>query len=467
MSISSKIGLHIESDDFDPARLGRCSIVKLVNPSVSFKARVRAQVGPDCLIVIRFMEDNQDLRAPSVRTAQWFGAHLPQIQAMNDPNVLWEGLNEIADSDADAFAIFEAERLRTLHAHGYRVAVGSWSVGTPNLPVWAKYTPVLGAMKAGDAVALHEYWIDRADLSNPWHVGRWRLVPELDGVPIVVTECGRDVAEGRGHAGWKGQVSENEYLDELREYGRLLDQFPNVLGATVFTGGRIYPQWKDFNVNDIWPRVVAEYPERSPKPGPEPEPVKPPVVPPAPPANEIVGPGFPRIERVCFPMKNINKAWYESGHYFGAYDDHPNRAEDYNLESMGNTDLGEPLVAPFRGLVICATNFGGGHGKVVGILGVDSAGVLTVCRMKHLQTIPITIRPGTWVECGQDIGTVGNSDGYYAGAHLHLEIVQHAVPGPIESWQNRAYQFVQPSAWFQQHGVDAATVRRVTMMDRA
>jgi hypothetical protein len=461
MSISSKIGLHIVEGFSGPL----CSpggnppaVVKVVDCSPAYIAQVRAQVGPYALIVVRWVEHYQPLDNPALRAAQWYGRHLPDLQALGrfKPLVV-EGYNEIIDGQAADYCQFEIARMKALHGIGLNACIGNFSVGTPDLPVWQTYKPMLEDMQPGDVCGLHSYWIDRADLSNPWHVGRWRLVPELAGKQLVITECGRDVVEGRGHAGWKGQCSAEAYLDELREYGRLLDQFDNILGATVFTGGRIYDQWKDFNVNEIWGQVVNEYTQVSPKPTPQPEQPKPQPVPQA--------AGFPVIDGVQFPMRNINKAWYESGHYFGAYDAHPDRAEDYNLESMGNTDLGEPLVAPFAGMVICAQDFGGGHGKVVAILGIDKDGQRVTCRMKHLQVIAPNIWPGVFVGRGDYIGNIGNANGRYS-AHLHMEIVVGDVPGPIESWENDAYEFVQPSWWFLTHGVDAATVERVTRKDK-
>ena len=50
----NKIGAHILGDSFDVARLGKPKLVKLVDCSIDFKNRVRAQVGKDCLIIIRF-----------------------------------------------------------------------------------------------------------------------------------------------------------------------------------------------------------------------------------------------------------------------------------------------------------------------------------------------------------------------------------------------------------------------------
>jgi len=458
VSISSKIGLHIIEGY--SGELGHPRVTKLVDVSPAYVAQVRAEVGPHCVIIVRWVEPTL-LDDPRRRALEWMARHILDMRAMQrtGANIAFEGWNEVPDHQAVDYCQFEVTRLQEMHAEGLRAIIGNFSVGTPDLPVWAVYKPMLDAMQPGDYVGLHSYWINHDDLSNPWHVGRWRLVPELAGVQLVITECGRDVVEGSGHGGWKGQCSAEAYLDELRAYGRLLDEFDNVLGATVFTGGRIYPQWTDFNVNEIWGQVVKEY-QISPKPQPAPEQPTPPRPEPTPrPA------GFPAIDRVVLPMKNMQKAWYESTRYFGSYDGHPERAEDYNLESMGNTDLGEPLVAPFAGVVIGARDFGGGHGKVVAILGIDKNGQRVTCRMKHLQSIASGIWPGVFVDAGQDVGTIGNAGGYYSGAHLHIEIVLGAVPGPIESWQNEAYEFVQPSWWFLTHGIDAALINHMTKRD--
>lgn len=457
---TDKLGLHIVSDDFDPTRLGRPRLVKLVDPSIDFVWRVRAAIGDAPLIIVRWVEPTQ---LYSGAAFDWFMRHLPAMRAMQKsagPNIAFEGYNEVPDSLAVDYCQFEVERLNVLHTEKMHACVGNFSVGTPDLPVWQVYKPTLGAMQVGDVISCHEYWINKADIVNKWHCGRWRLVPELDGIPICVTEAGRDQVENQGHAGWKGQCSAEAYLDELRAYGRLLDEFPNVLGATIFTGGRIYPQWKDFDVNEIWGQVVNEYTQVSPKPQPAPEQPTPPKSEPTPQPT-----GFPVIDRVVLPMRNTGKAWYESTRLFGLYDGHPERAEDYNLESMGNTDLGEPLVAPFAGVVIGARDFGGGHGKVLAILGIDKTGQRVTCRMKHLQAIAPGIWPGVFVDAGQDVGTIGNAGGYYVGAHLHLEIVLGAVPEPIGSWQNETYEFVQPSWWFLTHGIDAATINRITKRD--
>lgn len=79
--------------------------------------------------------------------------------------------------------------------------------------------------------------------------------------------------------------------------------------------------------------------------------------------------GIPLMGEVVMAVKNIDKAWYEATRVFGPYNVHPGSCEDWNLESGGNTDLGEPLVAPFSGLVIAAHDYGGWYGRIIQILG--------------------------------------------------------------------------------------------------
>ena len=95
-----------------------------------------------------------------------------------------------------------------------------------------------------DLLGLHEYWVDHRDIENPWHAGRWRIVPRLRDVPIVVTECGRDVVEGRGQAGWQRTCGAGEILADLHRYAAIIAEAPNVWGVRV-------PRWAP---RPKWPR---------------------------------------------------------------------------------------------------------------------------------------------------------------------------------------------------------------------
>lgn len=279
----NNIGLHIVGTWFEVNRLcgpnwERPQVVKLVDPSVEFVRMVKSQVGPDCLIVIRFWEPEQPLGAPDTDARWWYSKRVGEMLAMTGPNVAFESYNEVPDGLAREYARFEATRLGLMHAAGMRSVVLNSSVGTPDYHIWQYYRPMLDAMKAGDMVGLHEYWPDMDGISKRWWCGRWNNVPELLGRPIVVTECGRDeIKETRpdgstvihGKPGWMQTCNVEEYLDDLRQYAQVLNGRP----ACVFTGGRIDPKWTAFNVNDIWDRVTAEYADN------------PPITPPTPPAQ--------------------------------------------------------------------------------------------------------------------------------------------------------------------------------------
>jgi hypothetical protein len=164
------------------------------------------------------------------------------------------------------------------------------------------------------------------------------------------------------------------------------------------------------------------------------------------------------------PMKNLDKPWYEAAHFFGPYNGHPECCEDWNLESGGDTDLGEPLVAPWSGIVINAFGAGGKWGMILRILGLTPSGELVTWMGAHLASIAVTV--GEVVTVGQEVGTIGTGNGQYA-AHLHEQIAVGAVPGPTVYGTDRRYDFRQPSRFYQQHGVDEALVKRVTERDGA
>jgi len=250
--------------------LGRAWGAKLVNVSIEYVREVRALLGAAALILVRWVESEPEqdrlVRLGAEGARQWYARRRPEMVAMaaRDPNIAFEGLNEVPDELAVVYCAFELERLRLMHGEGLRAVAGNFSVGVPDPPVWAVYEPMLRAMGPGDLLGLHEYWVDHDDLGNPWHVGKWRIVPRLQSVNIVVTECGRDVVERRGLAGWQRSCGTSEFLVDLREYDRIITAAPNVRGACVFQMGSPDPKWRAFDTTPIWPAVVAEYSGKAP-----------------------------------------------------------------------------------------------------------------------------------------------------------------------------------------------------------
>lgn len=165
-------------------------------------------------------------------------------------------------------------------------------------------------------------------------------------------------------------------------------------------------------------------------------------------------------------MLNLDKPWYEATRVFGPYNYHPERCEDWNLESGGNTDIGESLVAPYNAIVLAARNYGGATGRVVQLLGRTVAGELIVWSGWHMQEMRCST--GQVVMQGDPVGTIGNADGYYAGAHLHKQICivgNSGIPAPSTFASNGNYAWQQPNAFYLSRGVDPALIDRVTKKD--
>ena len=269
----TKIGPEIVGGTNVP--LGKPPVVKLRNVSKEYVGEVRQTVGPETLIVIRFEFDEPDPNMePRQAAREWHARRRDSMLAMKaaaEPNIAFEtAVNECPEERLDWYVQFSLELIPLMHADGLRCVAGNPGVGQWSVESWPKFKPVVDILKPDDFVGLHEYWVDTADIGNPWHVGRWRI-PEIAAVlgdaKIVVTECGRDQVEGRGQAGWKRTTDAGDFLYDLEEFDILLRESPNVVGATAFTIDR---NWPDFNLYDIWPQVVFRYTLPLPTPTPQP-----------------------------------------------------------------------------------------------------------------------------------------------------------------------------------------------------
>lgn len=265
MNISRKVGLHVIGSR--RVALGQPTIVKWIDPSVGDIASAVAETGTDCLVVVRFYQSSEPLDDPERRADEWVAKYKSKMLTLRalTPNIIFEGYNEVGDSKVDLHARFEIRRMQRLHELGLRAGVGSWGVGHPYEGLWGKYDGMISAMGADDVLCFHEYWRDTADVDNNWHVCRFRyhgIWEHLRGHLIAITEAGRDTMFDivpQGDAGWKKTCGPDEYLRDLQRLGELYDAIPEVIGATIFQHGAVDPTWKDYEVGEIWPRVVAGY----------------------------------------------------------------------------------------------------------------------------------------------------------------------------------------------------------------
>jgi len=395
--ISRKIGPHIISGTSAP--IGRPTFVKLVDVSVEYYREVRNVVGPECLIEVRWTEPNdyQPLDDPERRAQEWWNRRKGWILSVADPNVVYAGYNEIPDELADAFCLFELERLRCLHQWDRAGAVLSASVGCPNIPIWDTYDPVLKAMGPRDVVDLHEYYVDYEDIDNVWHVCRF-TIPEvaahLAGKRIVISEHGRDLVEGKGAAGWQHTTDGKGFLRDLEKSGAKYHAIPAVVGVAVYQLGSNDPKWRAFDCYGIWPTLVYSY-----------DPADPPITAPSIPAPAPApAPAPPTLLQPVERYVRISQGWNPPIHY----------GIDYSCYT------GTTVLAPVSGVARCLTDTAanGGFGKYIRI----ETGQFRVY-LAHLDRWAVSDR--SKVTAGQPVAFSGNT-GNSSGPHLHLEIRANA-----------------------------------------
>lgn len=118
--------------------------------------------------------------------------------------------------------------------------------------------------------------------------------------------------------------------------------------------------------------------------------------------------------------KDKKDDWYNALD-FGA-DNH--LGEDWNKNSGGNTDCGEPVYAAADGKIVYAEHAGSGWGNVVIIEHNLPDGTKVQTLYGHLQKI---LKSSGEVKSREQIGEVGNADGKYF-CHLHFELREENSP---------------------------------------
>ena len=181
-------------------------------------------------------------------------------------------------------------------------------------------------------------------------------------------------------------------------------------------------------------------------------------------AESAVGPLPKKIHAAVLPMKNIDKAWYVAHTLFGPYNHHP-PAHDWNLESMGNTDKGEILVAPFTSICTAALDFGGTYGKIIQLIAPDD-GRIAVWSGWHCEDMYVQV--GQLLTMGESIGTIGTANGRWA-AHLHEQIgyaKNRGLPLPTDFiTATQRCEWVDCAEFYKAHGVAPELLLQKTTKD--
>lgn len=98
--------------------------------------------------------------------------------------------------------------------------------------------------------------------------------------------------------------------------------------------------------------------------------------------------------------------------------------EDWNKNTGGNTDCGEPVYAAANGIITFAQDAGPGWGNVVIITHTLANGTEVQSLYGHLQEI---LKTSGEVKIRDQIGKVGNANGRYP-CHLHFEMRTSECP---------------------------------------
>ena len=127
--------------------------------------------------------------------------------------------------------------------------------------------------------------------------------------------------------------------------------------------------------------------------------------------------------------------------------------EDWNGNGGGDTDLGDPVYAIGRGVVILSENVHHGWGNVLIVRHAyrEKDGSVGMIDSLYGHVLERKVKVGDRVERGQLIASVGTGDGLYP-AHLHLEIRKNLTIGMNCFFFARDYSnYYSPTAFIVAH----------------
>ena len=285
----SKLGLHVVRNN-DPnilefVRKAQPAVMKAVD-DLGFLAEVKA-VSPRTITIGRHSVGSQDYKGDPEEAAQEYVEEYLDIFRANPAVDYWEGWNE-PDPNLNNmiwYSRFEQERVRQMAQQGFRVAIGGFPTGVPEMDEFQLFLPAIDvAIQHGGILSLHEYsapdmgylygdplpgfpaYPDRGSLTfrYRWYYREY-LEPAGLEIPLVVSEAGIDGIIGNrpgpSGKGWRdfqgyweeqglGETGVEAFINQLAWYDAGVRQDGYVIGFTVFTAGG-FGYWENYNVNPI------------------------------------------------------------------------------------------------------------------------------------------------------------------------------------------------------------------------
>ncbi len=342
-----------------------------------------------------------------------FNADKTIVLGINEPKI-WEA-GQLAASAAYTVAFLDECKRLGLRGGALQLSVG-WpnNSGPDTLPVWDGFVGVEAAIKRGNHVlVVHEYWADKGPAESwGWWAGRVLKCPWQ--VPIVIGECGLEMAVKNGvRQGWAGVCSAEAYADMLVDYNNRMAKDGRIRGLCIFLCDYANREWETLDLAPAYNAVIARkgklaQPGTMPTPPPVviPPPVTPPVVvppvTPTPTSTILIAPlaGTPTVTQ----WFGENPTAYAKFGYRG------HNGVDYSAV------VGTPVRAVADGTVAYVDDDPTGYGLYIRIwhktLGVYSM-------YGHLSKQ--NVKAGDTVKQGATIGLTGNT-GNSTGPHLHYEL---------------------------------------------
>ncbi len=128
---------------------------------------------------------------------------------------------------------------------------------------------------------------------------------------------------------------------------------------------------------------------------------------------------FPKefiVDGFDFPVGKPDARGYYNAQKFGKNN---HLGDDWNANTGGNTDLGDPIYSIANGYVTHAFDHKGGWGKVIRVIHKMPDNRYFESLYAHCDSMLVSEK--TFIKKGEKIGTIGTADGLYL-AHLHFEL---------------------------------------------
>lgn len=160
-----------------------------------------------------------------------------------------------------------------------------------------------------------------------------------------------------------------------------------------------------------------------------------------------------------FPVGKPDAAGY---YKFRGYWPNGHLGEDWNGNGGGDSDLGAPIYAMGRGVVIFSQNIGVGWGNCILVRHVfrEQDGRITMVDSLYAHLHERKVRLHELVEKGQLVGSMGGNNGMYA-VHLHFEVRKNLHIGMNRnSFARDSSNYHSPTAFINAHRVLSSSMQK-------